>query len=1187
MYLKSIEVQGFKSFANKLKFEFPEGITGIVGPNGSGKSNVADAVRWVLGEQSARQLRSGSMQDVIFAGTETRKPLSCASVAITFDNSDHMLAVDYEEVTVMRRLYRSGESEYLLNNTVVRLRDINEIFYDTGIGQEGYSIIGQGQIERILSGKSDERRELFDEAAGIVKFKKRKAASIKKLDEEHANLLRVTDIKRELESRIGPLKSQSENAMAFLDKREKLKELDVLLFNLEDKTDQARESELDSKIEICRQEMADTREEFDRTRKDYDSIELELSHIDEEIEKLASSLSDNAVRRTELEGRIGLIEEQVRSLEEHSRDTESRSSRISEEARSRESDIDELKGVIAELKKTADKGNEILSESEGSLKKIEDELDELTHDNTRVREEMMDLLADRARMNADSQRYRTMAENLRARGEELKSQIAHLDEDLSRFESEEASGRAALESAEASLAELRSLMSGKSMRISEIDELLKHKTAELETGAEHFHRDTARLNALKSMSERYDGYGTGIRKIMERRDRNPGIRGVVAEIISVDKKYETAIETALGGSLRNIVTDNESTAKYLIEYLKNNRYGRVTFLPLSTIKPRMISDRRILQEKGVLGLGSDLVKAPSDEYEALIGHLLGRIVIVDNTDNAILIGRKYKHSHYMVTLTGELFTPGGAISGGAFKNTENLIGRKREIEELEVSVVELQSELASLRLEQSQLRNERSGLYTSLDADSAQAAEKELEINTLRIRTDQALTQLEAGRSDNERIRRESESIAEQLKELEAKSAEIKKSQSASTDREQELNQSADVNEKRASELADMRDKAAEEVGKHRLEAARLADQLTYRNEELKRLISEAEALKSETASLESGIAGNRTQIEAKKAEIEAVRAKMEENISEGERLTEERSSLISKKADLSAANGDFFDRREELSDKMSRLDKEYFHLGNQKEKLETAREERVSYMFDEYNLTPSEIRALDNGEIKTGDRTGIRKKVSVLKSEIKGLGSVNIDAIEEYKEVKERYEFLSGQYEDLRRSEETLTKIIAELDAGMRRQFTDKIEEIRREFDLAFKDLFGGGSGSIEIDPDADILEANISITAHPPGKKLQNMLQLSGGEKALTAIALLFAIQNLKPSPFCLLDEIEAALDESNVGRFADYLHKLTANTQFIIITHRRGTMTAADRLYGITMQEKGVSTMVSVNLIDNELS
>ena len=1185
MYLKSIEVQGFKSFANKLKFEFREGITGIVGPNGSGKSNVADAVRWVLGEQSAKQLRSGSMQDVIFAGTESRKPQGFASVAITFDNSDHMLDTEYGEVTVTRRLYRSGESEYLINNAHARLRDIQEIFYDTGIGQEGYSIIGQGQIERILSGKADERRELFDEAAGIVKFKKRKAAALKKLDQEHQNMMRVSDVLKELTSRLGPLKKQSETAKTYLDRKQALRDLDINLFMIEEDRTELQLADLTGKLSIAEDDMAETRVRFDQTRQEYDEVEQKLSHLDEEIADQTEKNSRVSLVRQQLSGQIDLLNEQLRAIDAARDQLLERREAAEADLKTRAAALEDERAASAEAEEEAERTEASEKKEAAALEGIDSQIADVTGRIEKARNDVIGMLQSRVAVKGEIQRYDAMLEQLGIRRSEIMGRLLRIREDESAAKEEYELRRREEESVRKSIEELKKKSAECSQDIVSLQRRMSETNGELDAATASWHRDTSRLESLKGMAERYEGYGGSIRRIMELKKRNPGIKGVVADLIEVPEEYETAVETALGGSIRNIVTDNEATAKYLIEYLKSNKFGRATFLPLTSIRGRSPDRRDVLKEEGVIGIASALVSADED-YRELVEYLLGRIVVVSTIDQAIRIGRKYRHSIYMVTLAGESFAPGGSITGGAFRNSDNLLGRRREIEELETGTVQLKKRCEALRQEIAELKDKRNALREELAGMGTEEQNLALRLNTAGMAARQAEEQMQLSGIDRAALEKENAEIERQMQEIRDKNSGAGAVLQDSENAESKVNSQAEKLREEEENLRNMREQQEQILQKVRIESAAAREKQLYRAANIKRLSEEVRHLEEEKADLISRMAEGEESSHTKHHNIEEIRKTDEAAAAEYDEGIRRLEALRNEKQSLSESHRDFFSRRDELSERMARLDREIFRLNAQQEKLQENREELTNYMFEEYNLTPSEIRKSVIPEYRT-DRQAVKKEINSIRENIRDLGPVNVDAIEEYKEISERHEFLDGQYQDLVKSEETLQDVIRELDAGMRKQFSEKIEEIRSEFDKAFKELFGGGKGVIDIDPDADILEAGITIIAHPPGKKLQNMLQLSGGEKALTAIALLFAIQNLKPSPFCLLDEIEAALDESNVERYAQYLHKLTAHTQFIIITHRRGTMTAADRLYGITMQEKGVSAMVSVNLIEDALS
>ena len=1185
MYLKNIEVYGFKSFAQKINFEFHNGITGIVGPNGSGKSNVGDAVRWVLGEQSAKQLRGGNMQDVIFSGTESRKPLSFASVAITLDNSDHKLPVDFNEVTVARRLYRSGESEYLINGSSCRLKDIQEMFYDTGIGKEGYSIIGQGQIDKILSGKPEDRRELFDEAAGIVKFKRRKNTTIKKLEEERQNLVRVTDILSELTKQLGPLEKQSETARIYLAKREELKTLDVNLFLLEYEQSVQNLEELEQKLSNAQRELDEAQKAYDRTKTEYERLEEELETLNERLDSLKEEQQQNALGKQQFEGQMQVLEEQILAGRQSSEHFKSRLATLKEELahrREEQENLSEEKLAIHEKLKEIRKN---LKEEEKELENIASNVEECTSAVEDGKNEIIEILNSRATTKGKAQRFDAMIEQLDIRKAEVSQRILRLKSEEEVLENDRSRYQQAYDEITASIQEGNEECTHLSGEVQKLQTKLQEQSREIEAGQTAYHREASRLESLRNITERYDGYGNSIRRVMEQKAKEPGIRGVVADIVHVQKDYEVAIETALGGSIQNIVTDNEQTAKRMIGFLKQNRYGRATFLPLSNISGRGgFTQRDTLKEPGVIGTANTLVQADA-EYSELVQYLLGRVLVVDNIDHAIAIGKKYRHSLRMVTIEGESLSPGGSMTGGAFRNNSNLLGRRREIEELEKNVALRKKELETTQRSILKNREQRNKLRDTINELQQKLRGQYIEQNTAKMNLEQLQEKAQEIQKNYRQIDRDQDELRHQASEIREDHKNIAKELEDSQKDEKELEtfietKQAELDEWKAEETA--KQKKLEQI---RLDSSALEQQEHFLQENLSRLQSEIEAFERESEDLLTSLAQSGDEITRKEGGIQDLKKAIEDCRKKDEQLLVQRQKCEAEKEERTESHKAFFEKRDRLSEKTTLLDKECFRLRSQAEKVEEQREGRISYMWEEYEITPN--NALSYKKEELDDFQEIKKDVARIKEEIRRLGSVNVNAIEDYKELLERHTFLKTQYTDLVKAEETLENIIQELDEGMRKQFAEKFQDIQREFDKAFKELFGGGKGTLELAEGEDILEAGIRIISQPPGKKLQNMMQLSGGEKALTAIALLFAIQNLKPSPFCLLDEIEAALDDSNVGRFASYLQKLTKNTQFIIITHRRGTMNAADRLYGITMQEKGISTLVSVDLVENQLT
>lgn len=1184
MYLKSIEVHGFKSFANKMVFEFHDGITGIVGPNGSGKSNVGDAVRWVLGEQSAKQLRGNNMQDVIFSGTEARKPLGFAYVAITLDNSNHDLNIDYDEVKIARRVYRSGESEYLINGNNCRLRDIQDLLLDTGIGKEGYSIIGQGQIEKILSGKPEERRELFDEAAGIVKFKKRKLAAQKNLEAEKQNLYRINDILSEIEKQVGPLERQSAIAKEYLRYRDELKLFDVNLFLLEHDRIAVDKTTLEEKIAIATNDLNSTKASYDLAKVEYEKLEEALEGFNVEIDEAKTKLSEYKIKKEQQDGQVLVLNEQILATKQSNEHYSNRLSTIDVDISNKENELaaieEKKEKADLEVKALLEQQHEIQSGLENSNAEIENVNKEIEH----LKSEIFELLSENSNIKSKMQRYEAILEQNGLKKTTLTQRLLKNKSDEAICNSKLQEHTEKMQMIQGRLIELSEGNTSHREELEGLSNQINNIYREIDDKRQSFHKEKSRLEYLTNITERYEGYGNSIRKIMEQKKNYPGIHGVVADIIKVQKEYETAVETALGGSIQNIVTDNEHTAKSLIEFLKKNRFGRATFLPLTSMTNKnQFYNEKALTEPGVIGLASELVKTEA-AYKGVVESLLGRIVVVDHIDNAILLAKKYNYSLRIVTVEGDLLNPGGSMSGGAFKNSSNLLGRRREIEDIKENITKIEKNISDLTNDVEQLNEKRTLAETLIKNNETEIQTLNLNLNTEKMTLNQTKVDIKNVMHEFEDIQKESAEIESQGKEL--------KENIISLTSELEVNakKSSDNDEKIASLQAEVDAKRKDyqsvstKYSDIKIAISNMEQSNQFNAENMRRVKEELSRLQEEKSSIKTNMEQSHRVISDKERAI----AMIQSSVLEFEEAVNEIEATILKlngtKEDVSKQHKDFFTKREELSNRINALDKEVYRLTTAIEKIEDQLTGYVNYMWDEYEITYSLAQTMRSEEEYSIGQ--IKKLISDVKGKIKALGDVNINAIEDYKSLLERYELLKTQRDDLVKAEEVLLGIIEELDTEMRKQFEEKFSQIQNQFDKVFKELFGGGKGTLELVEDEDLLEAGIRINAQPPGKKLQNMNALSGGEKALTAISLLFAIQNLKPSPFCLLDEIEAALDESNVDRYARYLKKLTNRTQFIIITHRRGSMEMADRLYGITMQEKGVSTLVSVNLIENEL-
>ena len=1183
MYLKSIEVNGFKSFANKIVFKFNHGITCIVGPNGSGKSNVADAVRWVLGEQSAKSLRGSKMEDVIFSGTQLRKPQGSAYVAITLDNSDHSLPIDYNEVTVARRVYRSGESEYLINGTVSRLKDVYSLFFDTGIGKEGYSIIGQGQIEKILNGKPEERRELFDEAAGIVKFKKNKAAAEKSLEAERDNLSRVNDILKELEKQVGPLKEQSETARKYLAFKNELKNLDVNAFLLEIEKIRTALEDDQKRLQIVNDDIEVNKQDYEQTKEEYEQIENTIEQLNSIIDSSKNEIHENKLAKERAEGEINVINQQIITLKMNDKNIHEQIDRINSQIEAGERELSEYTSQKGNLDTSTSDVEAALEDARRKSSDMAKYIDECQQEIENCKADIIEYMHESGTLQAKVGRYDAMLENINFRKTQLNQRLLQ-------FKSDDAGDKKELESLEGQLEELEANVKVILAGLDQATDQLNDNQNRNKTNRELIHNTNEKLSATKSkmealrnITERYDGYGNSIRRVMEQKQWNPGIIGVVADIITVKQEYEVAVETALGGSIQNIVTEDDATAKRMISYLKTNRLGRATFLPLNSITDRGSVRSDVLKEKGVIGVASDLVEV-DPKFNTLAKNLLGKILVVDNIDNAIAVARKNNQSLRLVTIEGELINPGGSMTGGAFRNSSNLLGRKRELDELKEQIDNMKSTAAKAASLDEKLKAQRDQLRTDIDKFNAELQQAYLRKNTLTMSIDQVKEKL----AESEKVL---VSIDKEISELNNQISEINNNKNSLADNNKKHEQMRIEAEARIDELEshsqENKDKLAEanaKVSELMIEFNSIKQRDDFIVENIRRIEIDLDKYREELESFTSRVESSFAEITELEDKITSIKSDIESktiHISDNESKVAEFSE---KREELQLSHKEFFAKREELSEKIAGLEKDSYKLTSIIEKNSEKSDELSSYMWEEYEITYSTAKEMRDENLP--ELPALKKEIAAVKAKIKSLGDVNVNAIDDYKEVSDRYEFLKGQHDDIVSAETNLVNIISELEKSMQEQFAEKFKEIQVMFDKVFKELFGGGRGALELVDTEDLLETGIRIIAQPPGKKLQNMMQLSGGEKSLTAIALLFAIQSLKPSPFCLLDEIEAALDDSNVRRFAKYLNRLTKDTQFIVISHRKGTMEAADILYGITMQEKGVSTLVSVNLIEGDL-
>jgi chromosome segregation protein len=994
----------------------------------------------------------------------------------------------------------------------------------------------------------------------------------------------VTDILSELEKQVEPLERQSKKAREFLKKREELKELDINVFLVENKKLSAQLEDTREKDAIAKADYDNTVEQYEKIRIEYDNIQTRLDELDKEIEEARNNLADSGIIREKLEGEIKVLKEQINGAKGNETHFRERIESINSQILGRQ----EEKSVILNSKSELDLNvSELENERNAAkekLERVQTQIEEINaaidYDNNYI----LKMINDRGNIKSKMSSFDATMEQLRIRQAELNSKLllaksdeVERDTQIEKLQNEFDSIKDEIKAANEKLA----LMENETGKFKE---RLTNKDAEIRENQAKYQSYKSRYDTISNLAERYEGFGNSIKSVMEQRQHNKGIIGVVADIITTDKQYETAIETALGASINNIVTEDEETAKEMIAFLKRTKAGRATFLPLTSItRPQEFKMTEVLSEKGVLGLADSLVNTDA-KYVNVAKSLLGRNVVVDNVDNAVNLARKYKHTLRIVTLEGELLVPGGAISGGAYKNNSNLLGRRRELEELKNKLKAAKEKVDSANRDIETIKSERNVHRKSIEEAKAALQELYIKQNTARMNLMTVQEKKSEAEHDYGSLKDEQSEIEVKFAGINADKEKTTKDLAASEEEEKNVNKRIADSQSKLDVLRTEEAEKNAKVNEWELKYEKMLQKQEFEQTNIDRIDSEIERLSDELDEVKINLEKCLVDIEDKENNIE----KIEITINESENVhTEAQEALKEKqqvKEELSTSQKNFFARREEISERKNNLDREVYRLNSQIEKLEENIENQINYMWNEYEITLNNASSMRNEELN--DIGEMKKQIQAIKDDIKKLGDVNVNAIEDYRVLMERYTFMKTQHDDLIEAEKTLEGIIEELDTAMRKQFAQKFEEIKREFDKVFKELFGGGKGTLELTEGEDILEAGIRIIAQPPGKKLQNMMQLSGGEKSFTAIALLFAIQNLKPSPFCLLDEIEAALDEGNVNRFAKYLNKLTRSTQFIVITHRRGTMEQADRLYGITMQEKGVSTLVSVNLVDSEV-
>ena len=1177
MYLKSLEMQGFKSFPDKIKLDFGKGMTAVVGPNGSGKSNIADAVKWVLGEQSTKSLRGSKMEDVIFSGTGSRKAQGFAEVTLRLDNSDRSLDYDADEVAVTRRYFRSGDSEYKINGAAVRLKDINELFMDTGIGRDGYSMVSQGRIEEMVSAKSEDRREMFEEAAGISHYRYRRSDAIKRLDAAEENLLRLRDILTELESRVGPLKEQSEKAKIFLELSEKRKGLEIGLW-------------LDQ-LEKSAAQIRDAANKYNVAKVRYDEICADLDRLIQQGETQSAEISGLDYKAEERRREVHDIEEKISAEQAASAVRENTIVHNEETIGRARRDMEAENTALADVeRRIADCGSEVaaLLEKAGTLKAEEDVVDAeiaaLRDKDAAADEELLDLtdeLNEISRRLAGEQSLlssaNASAEAAQNRNISVKDETASRRAEIEKLEKQLEKRSAALNAANERIVSLTNSIEGYTLRLGNASKRLSDQKSKVDDATLALERKRSKLKMLKETERTMEGYQGSVRAVMREsiNGRLNGIHGPLSQLISTKSEYSVAVETALGAAIQNIVTDTEQDAKRAIYYLRDNNLGRATFMPISSVEGRLLQDDDLEYEAGYIGIASELVTC-AEKYYDIIDSLLGRTVIADDMDSAIAIGRKYSYKFKVVTLDGQVVNPGGSMTGGSGIRNSGFLVRANEIKQL---AEEIEADSKTLEAQQQTLKEATEAKAAAqADLDGSQGDLLRAREEKVAAQGDLNLTEsrIEMEKSALAALEDESMSSADRIEGFRQAAAQAQERIAKMTAEADVVKRKADAAGAKRRQIAEQISAKADERVEIRLRSAETGRDIDNQRATVNTLRVNAgshktrvEALKKEIALTEAENDRLRKEAETSGDLLDSLNKKREEALTAVAEINAERERLNAGSADLRTRERALTEEREQLSGELIRLEE-------RKNNLENAGAETEQRLYDEYRLTRREAEALN---IELGGVTAARKSLAEIKSAIKALGTVNVGAIEEYKEVSERYEFMRDQVEDVEKSRAELRRIITDLTENMSVRFREQFARINKAFGETFVKLFGGGKAELILTDEQAILECPIDIKAQPPGKNVKNLSLLSGGEKGLTAIALLFAMLSVTPAPFCLFDEVEAALDDVNVNRYARYIKGMTADTQFILITHRRGTMEEADIMYGITMQEKGVSTLVKL--------
>lgn len=1177
MILKALEMQGFKSFPDKTVLKFNKGITAVVGPNGSGKSNISDAVRWVLGEQSTKTLRGSKMEDVIFSGTDVRKAKGFAEVTLRLDNTDRSLNKDSDEVSVTRRYYRSGDSEYLVNGESARLRDVNELFMDTGLGRDGYSIVGQGKIADMVSPKASERRDMLEEAAGISHFRYRRGDAIKRLAQAEENLVRLRDILSELESRVGPLKAQSEKAQKFIVLAGERKNLEIgIWLNTIDKTGEKMRDQ-EHKIEIAEASHKEAQDELSKIGEMIDKAADGTRDINIKLEEIRNSASGFEEKLSDIDSQIKVAENSIL----HNNETIERINRDKAAENETEQNID---AAVSAARDCIQKAEEQIADATRQMDELSKQEETYRLNSSEFSDRAAALSGEISALSVRLADCRVTAETANSSIEEIRSRISAIDESMGTRKDDydallkrKADAEAELEEIQDEIVSVKNAIDGYTLRFENRGKKADNVKLAIDEKQRELHKGQDRVRLLEDLEKNMEGYFGAVKAVMKESGRGAlrGIYGPVSQLITVKDKYSAAIETALGAAVQNIVVDNETDAKRAMGFLKEHRAGRATFLPITAIKGRVLSEQGLDDQYGFVSIASDLVSY-DNKYSEIIRWLLGRTAVAEDIDSAIAIAKKYSYRFRIVTLDGQVINAGGSMTGGSRVQNAGILSRGNEIERLKGSLASMQKELDGMLSDYKLL---------SEDASAAKAELEGAEGDLLRAKEENIRREGEL-KLASDKLSSVSSGVKELLEEKETLEKRIESVSSGAEAARSQIDELKETLENKEKELESITGDS-KTLQKNREEVASKAAEIRLRIVSLQK---DVEANTDEITRLKNRKTGHLDRLSELDGEIREIEEKNDELRALTERLSADEEALKANHGDAQNQINELISQRDELekqandlrlherakSEERERLSGDIARLEERKIAMRNEYDNLTSKLYDEYQLTRREAAAL---EIEIDDYSLAAKRLAELKSQIRALGSVNVSAIEEYKEVSERYEFLSGQINDVETSRAELNKMIDDLTGKMAEQFREQFNRINSCFGQTFIELFGGGKAELRLEDERDVLGSDIEIKVQPPGKNVQNINLLSGGEKGLSAIALLFAILKVTPAPFCIFDEVEAALDDVNVSRYAQYVRRMTKNTQFILITHRRGTMEEADVLYGVTMQEKGVSKLLEL--------